>query len=375
MSQPIIILRSFFCISLLVCCITRLQAQYRTSKPADEQDLPSHTAQLQALLAQGNAYRQSDAASQQAYPVRSSHVAGLQIKYPTDQDIQLLINSAQLKQTQIEKAALVQKITYLGGIIVLIIAGLCYYGYHIKTRSNRQLLIQQKEIKAKNESLQLLLGEKEWLLREIHHRVKNNLQIVISLLNMQSGHLTNEALTAIRRSQDRISAMSLIHQRLYQSDALAMVNMKEYINDLISQLKDNMECLANISYELSSAPVQLEVSQAVPVALILNEAVTNAMIHSFSGRKQGRISVSLQPGEVANQLVLLIGDDGIGLPPALEQAHDSSIGINLIKMLTRQLNGSLSMINDPGLVIKIEFNIEMDSDFTTRGPVAQQLPS
>lgn len=165
--------------------------------------------------------------------------------------------------------------------------GLIYNRYRLKRRSNLVLEQKQGEINAQNELLRKILNEKEWLLREIHHRVKNNLQIVISLLNTQSAYLDNEdALVAIRNSQNRMHAMSLIHQKLYQSDNLAEIDMKWYIKELVDYM---IECFGTdnkIQFTLETEAIKLDVAQAVPLGLILNEAISNVIKYAFPADKK-----------------------------------------------------------------------------------------
>ena len=127
-----------------------------------------------------------------------------------------------------------------------------------------------------------LLKDKEWLIKEVHHRVKNNLQMVISLLNSQSIYLNDEAaVVAIQESQRRMHAMSLIHQKLYQSENVGVIDMRAYINEFISYLKDIFETGSSIRFEQDVDPIKLDVGQAVPVGLILNEVITNSIKYAF----------------------------------------------------------------------------------------------
>src|SRR5262249_22759774 len=147
---------------------------------------------------------------------------------------------------------------------------------------NGQRQKNNKMVTQKNEQLQYLLKEKEWLVREIHHRVKNNLQIVMSLLNSQSAYIDNEpALTAIHDSQHRVQAMSLIHQKLYNSENLSSIEMSNYIRELAYNLRDSFNAGKHIRFNFNIESIEMDVSQAVPVGLILNEAITNSIKYAF----------------------------------------------------------------------------------------------
>ena len=163
------------------------------------------------------------------------------------------------EQANLRQATLVKNLTIGGFVAALIIAGLLYRQSRLRKKNNAVITF-------KNEQLQHFLTEKEWLLKEIHHRVKNNLQIVMSLLDSQSAYIDNEpALTAIHDSQHRVYAMSLIHQKLYGSENVSTIDMSLYIRELVSYLADSFNTGRTIRYGLDLAPVVLDVSQAVPL--------------------------------------------------------------------------------------------------------------
>ncbi|MDX1941560.1 MAG: histidine kinase dimerization/phosphoacceptor domain -containing protein [Saprospiraceae bacterium] len=288
---------------------------------------------------------------------KSQQIEELQIQYETEQkekNIQLLQNESQLQESRLVQANLAKNITFGGITLLLIIVSLLYNRYRLKQRSNRQLEIQQIEINQTNRSLQKLLEEKEWLLREIHHRVKNNLQIVMSLLNTQSFYLVNDAaLSAIRDSQHRIRSISLIHQKLYQSQNIASINMPTYIQELVEYLQDSFDTNYNIHFDLNIEPIELDVTQAVPLGLILNEAISNAIKYAFPNRK-GIINITMQQVDEENYS-LIIADNGIGLPIDFDMNKHNSLGMSLMKGLSKQLNGSFEMKSKNGLTISILF--------------------
>ena len=282
--------------------------------------------------------------------------ADLQLKYETekkDENIKLLTHKSELQQARIENEVVIRYI-FIGSVVVLcIIIGLLYNRYSMKQKTNAILEAKQEEINSKNKKLEHLVEEKEWLLKEIHHRVKNNLQIVISLLNTQSAYLDNEeALEAIQNSQHRMHAMSLIHQKLYLTENLSSINMSWYIQELADYLKDSFDHEGKIKFKLSLASIDLDVAQAVPLGLILNEAITNAIKYAFPNRK-GIINILLE--EKDNNYLLSISDNGIGLPDDFQSAETDSLGMNLMMGLAEQLDGTFSIQSGNGVIITINF--------------------
>ena len=200
-----------------------------------------------------------------------------------------------------------------------------------------------------------LLDEKEWLMKEIHHRVKNNLQIVMSLLNSQSAYLKdNAALAAIKESQHRVHAISLIHQKLYQSDNLTAVDMEPYIKDVVEYLSDNLDSEHRIKFQVSITPLQLDVAQAVPMGLIINEAITNAIKYAFPNERIGLVNINLYH-QLPDEIILTIADDGIGFAPGFNLEHAESLGMSLMKGLCKQLDGEFDIINNNGITIQVKF--------------------
>ena len=222
---------------------------------------------------------------------------------------------------------------------------------------------QQFEINQKNESLQglvrekdNLLIEKEWLLKEIHHRVKNNFHIVASLLEIQSSYAKNkEALSALKESQHRIHSMSIIHQKLYQSDTLSTIHMPEYIYELVEYLRESYAIRENIGFSLQIENIELNHASAITLGLILNEAITNAIKYAFAKVKEGKISISLSHIS-DSQILLSIADNGRGLPIDFDSKIGASMGMELLRGLTDDLGGSFSIETNEGTHIKVIFD-------------------
>ncbi|SEN59815.1 Two-component sensor histidine kinase, contains HisKA and HATPase domains [Mucilaginibacter gossypiicola] len=253
----------------------------------------------------------------------------------------------------------------IGFIILLIILGLIYIGYRQKRQINNQLRQKEKEVIEQNQIVQQLavdkdrlIDEKDWLLKEVHHRVKNNLQIVMSLLNTQSAFLKNNAaIAAIRESQNRVQAIALIHQKLYSNSNVAYIDIAIYISELVNYLADCYEAHdRGIRFEQQIEPVKMDVAQAIPVGLMLNEAITNAIKYAFPN-KRGYINISLGTLD-DNNIMLNIADDGIGLPQDFDIKETSSLGMEMMKALSKQLDGNFKMENNDGVVITLIFRAE-----------------
>jgi two-component sensor histidine kinase len=244
-----------------------------------------------------------------------------------------------------------------------LLLGLGYNRYRLKQRSNLLLEAQQLEINHKNDSLERLVGEKQdlleekdWMLKEIHHRVKNNLQIINSLLTTQAAYLLEPtALEALRESQNRVQAIALVHQKLYQSDSVARVNMQEYIQEITELLLESFDISESVRPQLDVALVELDVALAIPLGLIINEAITNTLKHAFPPPRTGTLTIQLRPIE-ALRYELRIADDGVGLPPGFDPARAESLGLTMIMGLSRQLGGVLHLTPQaPGAQLILHF--------------------
>lgn len=243
-------------------------------------------------------------------------------------------------------------------LISLLVAIFIFWkSYQSKQKNNKLLQSQKNEIDQKNYVLQKLVQEKESLMKEIHHRVKNNLQIVMSLLRSQSHTLKNEeAFEAIQKSQHRLYAISLLHQKLYMTDIVREIEMKSYIKDLLVNFTDTFDLKDRISFEVDFDLIYLHETQAIAVGLILNESVTNAIKYAFSDKKKGIITILMKSME-NNKIMLEIRDNGIGMINSFNSDTSSTLGITLINGLAEQLDGNASFINNNGLTVRIEFLI------------------
>jgi two-component sensor histidine kinase len=306
---------------------------------------------------------------------KTKQLANLELQYDTrkkEQNITLLTKQALLQQARLRQREWQRNALLGGAILLVLVLGLGYNRYRLKQHSNQLLQAQQREIHRKNESLELLVGEKQdlleekqdlleekdWMLKEIHHRVKNNLQVISSLLNTQADYLRDPAaLAALRESQNRVQAMALVHQKLYQSESVALVNMPEYVQEITERLLESFDCLDTVHEQLSIAPLELDVALATPLGLLINEAVTNALKHAFPSQRPGTLTIRLHPlGE--QRYELLIADDGVGLPRGFDPTYSHSLGLTMVQGLSKQLNGVLH-IGQPAVGVQLTLQFEV----------------
>jgi two-component sensor histidine kinase len=203
--------------------------------------------------------------------------------------------------------------------------------------------------KKMEEQIRATLEEKGVLLREIHHRVKNNLQIIISLFNLQTSYVQDKnAYKALKEGQDRIKSMALIHERFYQTDGLSRIDFDDYIRRLTDHLFQSFRVNKDlITLEINAARISLDIDTAVPCGLIINEIVSNSLKHAFNGKGEGAIRIELtQPEE--DRFRMTIEDNGIGFPPGVDPQTADSLGIQLVQALTDQLEGTMKITSEPG---------------------------
>ncbi len=206
------------------------------------------------------------------------------------------------------------------------------------------------------EELRLSLQEKEVLLKEIHHRVKNNLQIVSGLLDLQADYIKDQQVQSIfQESRNRIKSMALVHEQLYQSQNLARIDFASYIEHLVQNLHHSYnDRLLTVSYQINVVPITVTIETAIPCGLIITELVTNALKYAFHKDASGQIGVELQSDE-AEQLILIVRDNGVGLPADLDVKQANSLGFILVNTLIKQLKGSLTLHRHNGTAFEISF--------------------
>ena len=220
------------------------------------------------------------------------------------------------------------------------------------------LIIAEKEIESRKNAenkIKLSLEEKNILLQEIHHRVKNNMQIISSLLNLQTRYVDDEeAVNVLKESQNRVRSMAMIHEKLYQSNDLSHINFVDYIQSLVSNLfySYNIKNL-QIKSILEIDDIRLNMETAVPCGLIISEIVSNSLKYAFPNEMHGEILVSFKSVEDGYELI--ISDNGVGLPEELDFDNNKSLGLILVKSLTEQIDGEITIHRNHGTEFKIRF--------------------
>jgi len=207
------------------------------------------------------------------------------------------------------------------------------------------------------EQIKASLVEKEVMLKEIHHRVKNNLQVISSLVSMQADNLTDER----TREEfddvcDRVRSMALIHEKLYQTENMARLNFADYAASLLHSLWNSHDVLAvKVKLNLALAPVMLTIETAVPCGLILNELASNSLKHAFPNGSDGEVTVGLEHDAAADKACLWVRDNGVGLSPSQDWRQSNSLGLRLVQILTGQLHGTVETGTGPGAEFRVTF--------------------
>jgi PAS domain S-box-containing protein len=205
------------------------------------------------------------------------------------------------------------------------------------------------------------LKEKEVLLKEVHHRVKNNLQIISSLLNLQSSRSADSRTQAIlKENQNRVRSMALIHEQLYLSGNLAAIDVHQYIQRLAQQVLNSFSdghTAVSLHTDIEHVPVNADT--AIACGLIINELISNALKYAFRGREAGEIRIALARGD--DQVRLRIADNGVGLPAGFDAHKTETLGLQIVRTLTEQLRGTLSIDTSNGTQITIEFSLPPES--------------
>ncbi|HII83326.1 MAG TPA: PAS domain S-box protein, partial [Methanobacterium subterraneum] len=226
-----------------------------------------------------------------------------------------------------------------------------YNGKRVSLAVSRDITDRKKS----EEQLKSSLEEKIVLLREIHHRVNNNLQIISSLFNLQSNYVDENSKDILVASQSRVKSMAMIHEKLYQSPDLTRINMKDYIESFVSGLFSlYMVETTAIHLQTDLEDIEMGIDTAIPVGLIINELVTNSLKHAFpAGNEGGIIEISFRKeGEL---LTLKIADNGIGLPERRKIETKKSLGLQLVSNLVNQLDGTMMVSGENGTQVKVQF--------------------
>lgn len=282
----------------------------------------------------------------------------LQIKYETNKkenDIEGLRKDSQVQRDRVKQANNTRNLTFIGTTLLLVLFGLLYKSYRTNQHKTREINLKNASLNQLLTEKDNLLDEKEWLMKEVHHRVKNNLQIVMGLLQRQSSFVDNkDALNAIRNSEHRMHSIALIHQKLYQSESLTLVNMPDYIGEMIGYLRESFDLGTRVQFEKDIEDIDFDINVAVPLGLLLNEAITNAIKYAFPTYENGRIRVTLKQTADACYSLKII-DNGQGLPAGMDTKKTNSMGFNLMRGLSKQVGGTCAITGDAGTAITINF--------------------
>jgi len=250
----------------------------------------------------------------------------------------------------------VKPITFL--LTLTSIIGLVSIGMQFRQRFLSKLDISAPSFKEQmmSQTIVEMSEEKDWLIKELHHRVKNNLQMMVSLLNTQSMYLRDqESIQAITKSRHRLFAMALVHQKLYQNNDLSSIDFAQYLQEIVDYLKDEYEAPSFVAFEVDAVALQLNVNVAIPLGLIINEAVSNALKYAFPVQKNGKILITLKKQD-PECYILEIRDNGVGIDNLENQPIDQTLGKSLMSGLSRQLQGKLNIFNQNGILIRMEFS-------------------
>ena len=274
---------------------------------------------------------------------RASLIEEMQARFDLDlkdQEIQLLNTQNQLHQVELNVSR--TRIRWLFAIgILLAMFSIFFYTLYDRIRKQKRIIDQA-------------LADNQALMKEIHHRVKNNLQVISSLLSMQSFQMDDEsALEAVRESQNRVQSMSIIHQKLYQDEYLTQVNTQEYIDQLARSLFDSYNVNpGRIKLQTSIESLVLDVDTMIPIGLTLNELISNALKYAFVNQSGGMVYVDLKSQN--GLLKISVADNGVGLPSSFNVDTATSMGYQLINDFVRKLKGKLKIISNDGTQVSLE---------------------
>jgi two-component sensor histidine kinase len=243
----------------------------------------------------------------------------------------------------------------IGGILLLSILTLITLRlYRQKQIANKELASQNKLISDQKNTLNKQNQEKELLLKEIHHRVKNNFQIISSLLDLQSRKSNNPDTTSmIEEGKSRIKSMALIHEKLYQNENIVSINFKEYTEQLSNGILATLSKNTPQLYLDIPNNIQFDIDTAIPLGLIMNELLTNACKYAFDSERKGKLHLQLQ--KIDDDYLFIVKDDGHGLPPNFDFQKARSLGLRLVRRLSKQLFGKTTYQYDNGATFTFQF--------------------
>lgn len=275
-----------------------------------------------------------------------------------EREIVILENQKKISErnAELSKQKTIKNALFLGGVVLILIIIVVSTQLR-KTNAQKQLLeLRNKQIETRNDIINKSLEEKDLLIKEVHHRVKNNLQIISSLLKLQSGKTQNpEILNSLKEAQDRINSMALLHQLLYRNNEVTRLMFNEYLASLIRQISSSFSVAGkNIRVESRLEELELDLDTSIPLGLITNELMSNAYKHAFTETDAGEIRVELAK-LVKNTYALKIIDNGKGLPEGFSIDNLHSLGLDIVSILADQISAELKIYNDHGAHFEILF--------------------
>lgn len=267
-----------------------------------------------------------------------------------EQKIKLEENERVLEKNKSDKILLTSLSAAIAAISIIL-----FLGYKNSRKKQKELAIKNDEISAKNALIEQSLTEKEALIKEVHHRVKNNLQIISSLLRLQSSKQVDERVQEMfDESVKRIQSMALVHELLYKNKTLVSIPIHTYIESLADGLSLAYGLNGAVHIDAQSDPVQLDVDTTIPLGLIINELVTNSIKHAFD-KNGGRVEIRFKSAN--NKFHLLVQDNGKGLPENFESRKENSLGMELVEALSDQINAVYTYSSDKGSKFEFEFEV------------------
>ena len=276
---------------------------------------------------------------------KALEISGLMLEYEVERkekEIVLLEKDNKLKALEISQQ---RKNFFIGIWVALLFLGAATFFF-----------FQQKKLRATKGRLEVSLTEKETLLKEIHHRVKNNLQLIMSLLNLQADEDQEQTIEDfLYKGQNRVKSMALIHEQLYRSDNIAAINMREYLEQLVASIFEAYDT-DDIHYQIRADEVQLDIDKAIPLGLIVNELVNNSLKHAFNKNGTGSLAVNLH--QKREEMEVVVQDDGSGFQSTQQQ---ESMGLQLVRVLVQQLKGTFDLQEHPGTTARILFPIPLST--------------
>lgn len=244
--------------------------------------------------------------------------------------------------------------------LLLAIIIVLYAIYKIASFRERQQRKISKELEEKVKERTALIetqrDEKEILLKEIHHRVKNNMQVIISLISIQSGYTKDEvALSLFDEAKNRIRSMALIHEKMYQTGDLAMIDIQDYIMALTNDLIDTYSINCDIFLDIRIHKTKFSIDTLIPLGLLLNEIISNALKYAFTGSNKGKMTIHLSLDKNEELYTILVGDNGIGMPLGTLDKEEGTLGMELVKIFVTQLDGTVKRLEEKGTMYEIKF--------------------